>query len=425
MNTPSHGIFDVAARARRASQSVRACSAKQRSEVILQMADALAAARADIMDANARDVATATANARNAAFIDRLTLTPKRIHGMVTALQEIAQMNDPVGQVTQSWQRPNGLQVRKVRIPLGLIAMIYESRPNVTADAAALCLKSGNAVLLRGGSEALHSNAAIVRAIHTAMTSSSIVPAAVTLVEDLRREAMLQLVQLTDVVDLVIPRGGEALIRFVTEHARVPVIKHFKGVCHVFVDASADQDKALDILVDSKVSRPSACNACETLLIHRDIAQQFLPKALTVLRKHLVKVCGDSACQAIDSSIAPATPEDYSAEYLDLILAIRIVDDLADAIAHIGTYGSDHTEVIITANHAHIAAFADALPSAVVIANASSRFSDGGELGLGAEIGISTTRLHAYGPMGIESLTVERFFVEGQGQVRHPELLHF
>ena len=298
--------------------------------------------------------------------------------------------------------------------------MIYEARPNVTADAAALCIKAGNGVILRGGSEAIHSNTAIAASLKRALREAGLDDAALTLVEDLRRETMVELLQLNDIIDLAIPRGGEGLIRFVAEHARVPVIKHYKGVCHLYVDDSADVQLALGLLVDGKVSRPSACNSLETLLVHAAIAPRFLPPAAQALRERGVELRGDAATQALVPGTLPASEDDYAAEYLDLILAVRVVDTLENAIAHIQRHTSDHTEVIATGTPAHGEAFVHALRSAVVMVNASSRFSDGGELGLGAEIGISTTRLHSYGPMGLEALTVERFVVHGQGQVRHP-----
>jgi glutamate-5-semialdehyde dehydrogenase len=302
-----------------------------------------------------------------------------------------------------------------------VIAMIYEARPNVTADAAALCLMAGNAVILRGGSEAIHSNLAIAAALHTALRAHGVPEAAVTVLQDLSREAMVELLQLVDIVDLAIPRGGEGLIRFVAEHARVPVIKHYKGVCHLYVDRVADLDLALNLLIDGKTSRPGVCNALETLLVHRDVADAFLPRAAQALRERGVELRGDERSRALAPDMHAATEDDYAAEFLDLILAVRVVDDLDDAIAHIRRYGSDHTEVIATADEAAAQRFVQAIRSAVVMVNASSRFSDGGELGLGAEIGISTTRLHAYGPMGAEALTVERFVVRGEGQVRHPQ----
>jgi glutamate-5-semialdehyde dehydrogenase len=308
-----------------------------------------------------------------------------------------------------------------VRTPLGVVGVIYESRPNVTADAGALCLKAGNAVILRGGSEAIHSNLAIAAALHAALRAHGVPEPAVTVLQDLGREAMVELLQLVDIVDLAIPRGGEGLIRFVAEHARVPVIKHYKGVCHLYVDRAADLDLALNLLIDGKTSRPGVCNALETLLVHRDVAEAFLPQTAQALRERGVELRGDERSRALVPDMHAATDDDYAAEFLDLILAVRVVDDLDDAIAHIHRYGSDHTEVIATADQAAAQRFVQAIRSAVVMVNASSRFSDGGELGLGAEIGISTTRLHAYGPMGAEALTVERFVVRGEGQVRHPQ----
>jgi glutamate-5-semialdehyde dehydrogenase len=288
----------------------------------------------------------------------------------------------------------------------------------VTAEAAALCLKAGNGVILRGGSEAIHSNTAIAQALAGALKANGVPPAAVTVLTDLRREAMLELLQLHELIDLAIPRGGEGLIRFVAEHARVPVIKHYKGVCHLFVDASADLDKSVDLLVDGKCSRPSACNSLETLLVHRDIAAAFLPRAAQALAERGVQLRADERAQPLLPGSTAASEDDYAAEFLDLVLAVRVVDDLDAAIAHIRTYTSDHTEVIATEDVASAERFVSALRSAVVMVNASSRFSDGGQLGLGSEIGISTTRLHAYGPMGLEALTVERFVVRGEGQVR-------
>jgi glutamate-5-semialdehyde dehydrogenase len=374
-----------------------------------------------ILAANARDMQQAADKGAQGAMLDRLRLDATRVAGMAEALREVAELPDPVGVVTRREMRPNGIAVERVRIPLGVVAMIYEARPNVTADAAALCLKAGNTVILRGGSEALHSNAAIAAALHEALRAHGLPEAAITLVEDLRREAMVELLQLADIVDLAIPRGGEGLIRFVAEHARVPVIKHYKGVCHLYVDRDADVSLALNLLIDGKTSRPGVCNALETLLVHKDMAGTFLPHAAEALRERGVEVRGDVTTCALVAGAKVATEDDYAAEFLDLILAVRVVDDLDEAIAHIRRFSSDHTEVIATRDEAAAQRFVQALRSAVVMVNASSRFSDGGELGLGAEIGISTTRLHAYGPMGAESLTIERFVVRGEGQVRHPQ----
>ncbi|MCR6684822.1 glutamate-5-semialdehyde dehydrogenase [Pseudoxanthomonas sp.] len=416
-------IRTQALQAREAALAIAQLPTAAKDALLRAMAQALEDDAEAILAANARDIEAAATKGTGSAMLDRLRLDPKRLRGVADALREVADLPDPVGQVTRAYDRPNGIHVERVRVPLGVIAMVYEARPNVTADAAALCLKAGNAVILRGGSEAIHSNTAIAASLKRALREAGLPEAVVTLVEDLRRETILELIQLNEIVDLAIPRGGEGLIRFVAEHARVPVIKHYKGVCHQYVDAPADLDLALDLLVDGKVSRPAACNSLETLLVHAEVAAQFLPKAAQALRARGVELRGDARSRAIVADMAPATEEDYAAEYLDLILAVAVVDGLEQAIAHVQRYTSDHTEVIATRDPAHAARFVQALRSAVVMVNASSRFSDGGELGLGAEIGISTTRLHSYGPMGLEALTVERFVVRGEGQVRHPDLL--
>ena len=405
---------------RDAVPAIAALDSAAKAALLRDMAAALEARCADVLAANAQDMAQAAAKGVQGAMLDRLRLDEVRVAGIANALREVAELPDPVGQVTRRETRPNGLLVERVRIPLGVVAMIYEARPNVTADAAALCLKAGNAVILRGGSEAIHSNAAIAAALHDALRAHGLPAAAVTLVQDLRRETMVELLQLTDVIDLAIPRGGEGLIRFVAEHARVPVIKHYKGVCHLYVDRAADLGLALNLLVDGKTSRPGVCNALETLLVHRDVAAAFLPQAAKALREGGVELRGDERTRVLVPDASHASEDDYAAEFLALILAMRVVDDLDEAIAHIRRHGSDHTEVIATRDEAAARRFVQALRSAVVMVNTSSRFSDGGELGLGAEIGISTTRLHAYGPMGAESLTIERFVVRGEGQVRHP-----
>jgi glutamate-5-semialdehyde dehydrogenase len=404
---------------RAAVPAIAALSTDAKRALLHAMAAAVEAQCGAVLAANARDLQAATEKGVAGAMLDRLRLDALRVAGIAQALREVAALPDPVGQVTRTEVRPNGIRVERVRIPLGVIAMIYEARPNVTADAAALCLMAGNAVILRGGSEAIHSNLAIADALHAALRAHGLPAAAVTVLRDLGREAMVELLQLGDLVDLAIPRGGEGLIRFVTEHARVPVIKHYKGVCHLYVDRAADLAQALDLLVDGKTSRPGVCNALETLLVHCDVAEAFLPRAVAALRERGVELRGDDASRALVPGMRAATDDDYAAEFLALILAVRVVDDLDAAIAHIRRYGSDHTEVIATADEAAAQRFVQAIRSAVVMVNASSRFSDGGELGLGAEIGISTTRLHAYGPMGAEALTIERFVVRGEGQVRH------
>jgi glutamate-5-semialdehyde dehydrogenase len=413
-------LHDKARACRDASAAIAGLDTEAKRRLLHAMANSLAAEEATVLAANARDMDAARASGTSDAMLDRLRLDATRIAGIVAAIREVATLPDPVGITTRRETRPNGIVVERVRIPLGVIAMIYEARPNVTADAAALCLMAGNAVILRGGSDAMHSNVAIATALRRALKANGLPEAALTLIDDPRRETMIELLQLTDIVDLAIPRGGEGLIRFVAEHARVPVIKHYKGVCHLYVDREADPDLALRLLVDGKTSRPGVCNALETLLVHEDVAAEFLPRAIARLRELAVDVRGDDATRAQVADVTPATEDDYAAEFLDLVIAVRVVDNIDEAITHIRRYGSDHTEVIATRDDAAARHFIRAIRSAVVMVNASSRFSDGGELGLGTEIGISTTRLHAYGPMGAESLTVERFVVRGEGQVRHP-----
>lgn len=417
--SPVSAVRAQALACRDAAQAVAALSTDAKNALLRAMADALDADAAAILAANAEDLRAAEAKGIAGAMLDRLKLDPLRLAGIANAVREVADLPDPVGQITRRETRPNGLSIERVRVPLGVVAMIYEARPNVTADAAALCLKAGNGVILRGGSEAVRSNVAIAGALERALRANGVPSAAITLIDDLRRETMIELLQLNDIVDLAIPRGGEGLIRFVAEHARVPVIKHYKGVCHLYVDVAADLDLALNLLLDGKVSRPGVCNALETLLVHAAIADEFLPRAAAMLVERGVQLRADPRAFARMPGAVPAQADDWDAEFLDLILAVRVVDSLDAAIAHIRRHGSDHTEVIATRDEAAAARFVHALRSAVVMVNASSRFSDGGELGLGAEIGISTTRLHAYGPMGAESLTVERFVVRGEGQTRN------
>ncbi|KGM54846.1 gamma-glutamyl phosphate reductase [Lysobacter daejeonensis GH1-9] len=416
-------VRQLAEQARTAAAIMATTDASTRRRLIEGMAAQLESNRDAILAANADDLARGRDAGLSGAMLDRLMLDPVRLQSIADALRNVAAQPDPLGQVTRREVRPNGVVVERQRVPLGLIAMIYEARPNVTADAAALCLKAGNAVLLRGGSEARASNAAIASCLHAALRAEGLPEAAVSPVADPAREHVLELLQLTDLVDLAIPRGGEGLIRFVAEHARVPVIKHYKGVCHLYVDRAADLDKALNLLLDGKASRPGVCNALETLLVHGGVAEAFLPRALVALEARGVEVRGCARTQAIVQDVRPASEDDYAAEFLDLIIAVRVVDSLEDALAHIARHGSDHTEVIATEDPATAEAFVRGTRSSAVMVNASSRFNDGGQLGLGAEIGISTTRLHAYGPMGVESLTIERFVVRGEGQVRHPDLL--
>ncbi len=408
----------VAQAARAAARIVAKAPAEQRTHALRQIASAIETLRPAILAANAKDVAAAEAAKTAPAMIDRLRLDDKRIAALVRAVNEIADQPEVLGRVERTETRPNGLDVSRVRIPLGVILMIYEARPNVTVDAAALCLKAGNACILRGGREALESNRALLRAVQDGLANAGLPADTVQLVPVTDREAIAELVKLDDLIDLCIPRGGEGLIRYVAEHARVPVIKHYKGVCHVYVHSAADLAMAERIVENAKVSRPGVCNALETLLIDRAVAEQFIPKLVARLSP-TVELRGDDTVRALGgSAVRAATEDDWYAEYLDLVLAVRVVDGMPAAIEHIERYGSNHTESIVTTDQAAAEQFVREVDSATVVVNASTRFADGGELGLGAEIGISTTRLHAYGPMGAEGLTTTKFVVRGSGQVR-------
>jgi len=408
----------VAEAARAAARIVARATASHRTRALTAIAEAIDRRRSEILAANAEDVAAARQAGVTAALLDRLQLDDRRITGLARAVADIAGAPEILGRVDRTETRPNGLEIQRVRIPLGVIAMIYEARPNVTTDAAALCLKAGNACILRGGREALASNRALLAAVQAGLVAARFPVEAVQLVPTTDREAIAELVKLDDLVDLCIPRGGEGLIRYVAEHARVPVIKHYKGVCHIYVHAAADLDLALAIIENAKVQRPGVCNAVETVLIDRAIAQAFVPRLCARLVP-TVELRGDDAVRALGGeAVRAATDDDWYAEYLDLILAVRVVDGLEAAIAHIERYGSNHTESIITADRDAGERFLREVDSSTVMVNASTRFADGGELGLGAEIGISTTRLHAYGPMGAEGLTTTKFVVRGTGQVR-------
>ena len=410
---------ELAIAAQQASRRMAVLSSGVKNELLLKMAAALEAAEAELRRENEKDLQAAREKGMAAAMVDRLALTPERIKGMADGLREVAALPDPVGEVTGMWLRPNGIQVGRQRIPLGVIGIIYESRPNVTADAAGLCLKSGNAVVLRGGSEAIHSNTAIGRILQQAMAEMGLPQAALQVVTTSDRNAVTELLKLEDQIDLIIPRGGEGLIRFVSENSRIPVIKHYKGVCHTYVDKAADLQMAEEICVNEKVQRPGVCNAMETLLIHQDIAAEFLPQIAAAMRREGVELRGCEKSLQIVPDLVPATEEDWPAEYLELILAVRIVDGYQQAKEHIEAYGSLHTEVIVTNDYQLSQRFLREINSSVVMVNASSRFSDGNQLGLGAEIGISTTKLHSFGPMGLEDLTTRKFVVLGNGQIRN------
>ncbi|NLA42246.1 MAG: glutamate-5-semialdehyde dehydrogenase [Smithella sp.] len=411
-------VKKIAADALAASRDLSRGSANEKNAVLERMAEELLRRRDRILSENQRDVAAARKKGLSAAMIDRLTLQDATLQAMARGLREVAALPDPVGKVTSMWRRPNGLLVGRMRIPLGVIGIIYESRPNVTVDASALCLKSGNAVILRGGSEAIHSNLAIASVLQEALRESPLPDHAIQVIPFTDREAVSTLLSLDEQIDLIIPRGGEELIRAVVSQSKIPVIKHYKGVCHIFVDASADIDMAVRICANAKAQRPGVCNAMETLLVHADIAGAFLPKAAEKLQQDGVRLKGCAAARKILQGIEAATEEDWHAEYLDLILAVRVVASIDEAIAHIEKYGSLHTESILTKDYTNAQRFLNEVNSSTVLVNASTRFSDGFELGLGAEIGISTTKLHAYGPMGLEELTTSKFIIYGDGQVR-------
>ena len=411
-------MLQVATAAQQASQIMAKLTSAVKNELLKNMSQALLDRTEHLVEENEKDLAAAQKMGLSPAMIDRLALTPQRIRNMAEGLIEVADLPDPVGEITGMWRRPNDLQVGRMRIPLGVIGIVYESRPNVTADAAGLCLKSGNAVILRGGKEAVHSNLAIGRILQSQLERMRLPGAAVQVIETTDRHAVLELLKLEEIIDLIIPRGGEGLIRFVSENSRIPVIKHYKGVCHTFVDASSDYDLAEKICLNAKTQRPGVCNAMETLLIHQDIAETFVPRIVAAMRAKGVELRGCETTREFAEEIAPASEEDWSAEYLDLILAVRIVENIDEAIQHIRKYGSLHTEVIVTRDYEHSQRFLREVNSSVVMVNASSRFSDGNQFGLGAEIGISTTKLHSFGPMGLEDLTTRKFIVLGDGQIR-------
>ncbi|HKL27323.1 MAG TPA: glutamate-5-semialdehyde dehydrogenase [Desulfuromonadales bacterium] len=416
--TVTEQMIHVARNAREASRRLGSLSANVKNELLRRMAQGLLDAQEQLTGENEKDLMAARAAGLSTAMLDRLTLDSGRIRGMADGLREVAELPDPVGEVTGMRRRPNGLLVGRMRVPLGVIGIIYESRPNVTADAAGLCLKSGNAVILRGGKESLHSNLAIGGILQNQLERMGLPAACLQVIKTTDRDAMLELLKREDEIDLIIPRGGEGLIRFVSEHSRIPVIKHYKGVCHTFVDASADFAQAEKICVNAKVQRPGVCNAMETLLVHQDIAETFIPRIASVMRSHGVELRGCPVTREFAPDIQAASEEDWYAEYLDLTLAVRVVENLEEAIDHIRTYGSLHTEVIVTRDYENSQRFLNEVNSSVVMVNASSRFSDGHQLGLGAEIGISTTKLHSFGPMGLEDLTTRKFIIYGDGQVR-------
>ena len=404
--------------AREAARRMRKAGRTQKDAALRLIGEKLQAKEAYLRGENERDVLKAKESGLGPAMVDRLTLDGKTIRSMVEGLKEVEALPDPVGEITRMWKRPNGLLVGQMRIPLGVIGFIYESRPNVTVDAASLCLKSGNAVILRGGSEAVHSNQALGDLVKEALAEAGLPGNAVQVFPVAGREALKTLLGLSDHVDLIIPRGGEGLIRFVTEHSRIPVLRHYKGVCHVYVDEFADLPMAAEICFNAKVQRPAVCNAMETLLVHERIAPDFLPAMAARYKAAGVELRGCPRTLALVPDAKEAQPSDWPAEYSDLILAVKIVSDMDEALDHIERHGSNHTETIVTSDYGKAQRFLSEVDSSVVLVNASTRFNDGNQLGLGAEIGISTSKLHAFGPMGLEELTTKKFIVYGSGQVR-------
>jgi glutamate-5-semialdehyde dehydrogenase len=416
--TIAEEVREKGRKAKEAAYILAGLSTEVKDHALLAMARALEDQAEEILSANEKDMAAGYQAGLSKALLDRLLLNPARIKEMAEGLRAIAALPDPVGEVVSMWTRPNGLQIGKMRVPLGVIGIIYEARPNVTVDAAGLCLKTGNAVLLRGGSEAIHSNIAITRVISRAAEEQGIPAGAIQLIETTDREAVNVMLKMRDYLDLLIPRGGAGLIRTVVENATVPVIETGVGNCHVYVDASADPEMATAIVINAKTQRPGVCNAMETLLVHRDIASSWLPKVAERLISRGVELRGCARSRALVPVMKEATEEDWATEYLDLILAVKVVDGIDEAIAHINTYGTKHSEAIVTNNYAHARRFLQEVDAAAVYVNASTRFTDGYQYGFGAEIGISTQKLHARGPMGLEALTTTKFIVYGSGQIR-------
>ncbi len=411
-------ITDISSQAAKAATQLALLDTATKNQVLTEMAQALRENKAFIIKENESDLAVARDNNLAASMIDRLTLNDERIEAMAEGIEVIVSLDDPVGQLREISERPNGIKISKMRVPLGVVCMIYEARPNVTADAGALCFKSGNGVILRGGKEALRSSQAIASVMHKVLEKHGLPAALISVIPDPDRGLLMELMQQRDTIDLIIPRGGEGLINFVTENSTIPVIQHFKGVCHLYVDKDADLNVAINLLLNGKTQRTGVCNALEGLVVHQDIADEFLNLCAVVLRQEGVKVNADAKAAEYFDNATVLADDEFGEEYLDLEIAIKVVPDFAGAIDHIAKFGSNHTEVICTKDQAAAQLFQRSVDASVVMVNASSRFSDGSQLGLGAEIGIATTKLHAYGPMGLESLTTEKYLVNGEGQIR-------
>lgn len=411
-------VLEKAQAAKQASSHLARLPTEVKNAAIVRMADALEAAKERILQENTKDQESARKRGRSPAFIDRLTLTHKRISEMGVSIREVASLPDPVGEIAKMWRRPSGILVGRMRVPIGVIGVIYESRPNVTVESASLCLKSGNAVILRGGSDALSSNLALVTLLQETGEKSGLPRGGITFIDIPDHEAVLELLRLDRHIDLIIPRGGKELMRTVTEHSLIPVIRHDKGVCHTFVDRDADMEMAEEICYNAKVQRPGTCNAMETLLVHEGIAPKFLPRMLKRFEEAGVEIRGCPKTRTLFPWVKEATEEDWSTEYLDLILSVRIVNEIEEAIGHISRYGSRHSDAIVTGHYERAMRFIQEVDASAVFVNCSTRLNDGYQLGLGAEIGISTARIHARGPMGLEELTCQKFIVLGNGQLR-------
>lgn len=411
-------ITDISRQAAKAANTLALLDTETKNQVLTEIAAALRAEKAFIIKENESDLSAARDNNLAASMIDRLTLNEERIEAMAEGIEVIVSLDDPVGQLRDITERPNGIKIRKMRVPLGVVCMIYEARPNVTADAGALCFKSGNGVILRGGKEALKSSQAIASVMHGVLEKHNLPKALISVIPDPDRALLMELMQQRESIDLIIPRGGEGLINFVTENSTIPVIQHFKGVCHLYVDKDADLEVALNLLLNGKTQRTGVCNALEGLVVHQDVADEFLNLCAVVLRQEGVKINADEQAAKYFDNATVLADNEFGEEYLDLEIAIRVVPSFSAAVEHIAQFGSNHTEVICTKNDTAAELFQRSVDASVVMVNASSRFSDGSQLGLGAEIGIATTKLHAYGPMGLESLTTEKYLVNGEGQVR-------
>ena len=404
--------------AKAAFEKIMSISEEVKNRYLDVLSEKLLEARDYILSENERDVRYAREKGTKESLVDRLLLTDKRIEDMAASIQEIIALPDPVGEVIEGWRRPNGLYIEKVRVPIGVIAIIYEARPNVTIDSLALSFKAGNVVILKGGSLAINSNIALVKVARDAASAVGVPEDIVNLIESTRREDIIPLLKMNDLIDLVIPRGGYGLIRTVVENSSIPVIETGVGNCHIFIDKTADLDRAIDIVINAKTQRPGTCNAAEKLLVHREIAEKFLPDVISALRAHNVEVRGDEEVQRVVPDVVPATEEDWETEYLDLIIGIKVVGGVDEAISHITRYGTRHSEAILTNSYENAEKFIHSIDAAAVYVNASTRFTDGGQFGLGAEIGISTQKLHARGPMGLKELTTYKYVVRGMGHIR-------